>query len=163
MADSRSDYISVFCLCTAFTEFRTLLPESRQDPEWSVTNSVDCADWKSHLVGGGIWSLCVDPEHGGQNRRQNSCEQASVPLVSILFRFVYFFWCRLMKPNVTANFTPSWNLQSFFILWFAAPPPNDKRVFSTETLLCENWKNTAFSHLAPANKLKPGCTMIWRS
>lgn len=148
MADSRSDCMSVFCLCTIFTEFRTLLLAFRWGPGWSLLWTLLTV--LTGKVTGGIAGPSVCTLSMGVETEDNSCEQASAPLFRILFVFAYFFCSWLIKPDVTAIFTPSCNLHSFFIHWFAAPPPNDKGLFSAETLLRESWKNIAFSHLASA-------------
>lgn len=158
MADSRSDCISVFCLCTTFTEFRTLLPASTWGPGWSVTNSVLTRKFTEGVPGPSVGTLNMGIKTEDRTLVNRLLSHCSLSCLYLLF----FFCSWLMKPDVTAIFTPSCNLKFFFIHWFAAPASNDKRLFSTETLLCKSWKNTAFSHLAPAKKWKPGCNMIWR-
>lgn len=146
MADSRSDCVSVFCLCTAFTEFRTLLPVSRWGPERSLLQTLLTVP--TGEVPGGVPGPSLCPLNMGVKSEDRTLVNRllSHSSVSCLYLLLFLFladeaWCHCI-------FYPSCNLQLVFIHWFAAPPPNDKRLFSIETLLCESWKSNCLFTLS---------------
>lgn len=78
------------------------------------------------------------------------CLTVQYPVYICLGFFVLGWWSLMSQQILLLLVTGSLSSSTDLLLHHQMT----KGFFSTETLLCESWKNIAFSHLAPANKLK---------
>lgn len=155
MAGNRSDCIYVYSiyLYLVYSDFKKQILAWRQCP-WRSLLWIQLAMLTGKAAGEVTGSFCVFSEQGWNDKMdwlwRSFCITAQHPDFLPTF---YQSW--LMRPwdfelkGVTAILTPSCDSQ-LFTHWFAAPLPSDKRLFSTETVLCKSWENTAFFNSVPA-------------